>query len=44
MFFVAVVGVFLGLLRVELDVWYRLQRATFHADMAAYHRGRPNPS
>jgi hypothetical protein len=41
--FVAVVAIFLGLLRVELDVWYCLQRATFHADMAAYHRGRPNP-
>ena len=40
MILVAVVGVFLGVLRLWLDVSYRLQKAAFHADMAALHRGR----
>jgi hypothetical protein len=40
MLLIAVVGVFLGVLRVWQDVSYCLQKAAFHEDMAAFHRGR----
>ncbi len=44
MILVAVVGVFLGVLRLWLDVSHRRQKAAFHEEMAALHRGRRPPN
>jgi hypothetical protein len=44
MILVAVAGLFLGALRLWLDVSYRLQKAAFHQKMAALHRGQLPPN
>ena len=40
MILVAIAGLFLGVLRLWLDVSFRLQKAAFHEKMAALHRGQ----